>query len=129
MAQVMKSVSYEEIIINWSNRQAIKTIDDLAKCTDDRHNVLYQLYGDHHIYGRDTLLYIGKSVYADNRMRAHLNGIFGFVNNLSMSIGKIDNYDDSLEILESILIACHKLSYNKEFYTICRPKPSNIKSL
>ena len=78
MALVMKSVSYEEIIINWSNRQAIKTIDDLAKCTDDRHNVLYQLYGDHHIYGRDTLLYIGKSVYADNRMRAHLNGIFSW---------------------------------------------------
>ena len=108
----MKTAEYQEIIINWSNRQTIQTIDDLAKCTDDRHNVLYQLYGDHHIYGRDTLLYIGKSVYADNRMRAHLNGIFSFVNNLSVSIGKIDNYDESLEIPESILIACHKPSYN-----------------
>ena len=111
----MKTAEYQEIIINWSNRQTIKTIDDLAKCTDDRHNVLYQLYGDHHIYGRDTLLYIGKSVYADNRMRAHLNGIFSFVNNLSVSIGKIDNYDESLEIPESILIAC-QLYIGKSVY-------------
>lgn len=125
----MKTAEYQEIIINWSNRQTIKTIDDLAKCTDDRHNVLYQLYGDHHIYGRDTLLYIGKSVYADNRMRAHLNGIFSFVNNLSVSIGKIDNYDESLEIPESILIACHKPSYNKSSSMICRQKPSSIKLL
>ena len=113
----MKTAEYQEIIINWSKRQHVKTVDDLAKCTDNRHNVLYQLYGDHHIYGRDTLLYIGKSNYADNRMRAHLNGVFGFVNNLSVSIGKIDDYDDSLEIPESILIACHKPSYNKEFIT------------
>ena len=111
----MKTAEYQEIIINWSKRQHVKTVDDLAKCTDNRHNVLYQLYGDHHIYCRDTLLYIGKSNYADNRMRAHLNGVFGFVNNLSVSIGKIDDYDDSLEIPESILIACHKPSYNKEF--------------
>ena len=91
----MKTAEYQEIIINWSKRQHVKTVDDLAKCTDNRHNVLYQLYGDHHIYGRDTLLYIGKSNYADNRMRAHLNGVFGIVNNLSVSIGKIDYYDDS----------------------------------
>ena len=123
----MKTAEYQEIIINWSNRQTIQTIDDLAKCTDDRHNVLYQLYGDHHIYGRDTLLYIGKSVYADNRMRAHLNGIFSFVNNLSVSIGKIDNYDESLEIPESIFIACHNPSYNKEFIHDLSPKAKQHK--
>lgn len=70
---------------------------------------------NHHIYGRDTLLYIGISTYADNRIKAHLNGIFGYVNNLSVSFGKIEHYNDSLEIPESILIACHKPSYNKEF--------------
>lgn len=59
----MKTAEYQEIVITWSNRQHIKTIDDLAKCTDDRCNVLYQLYGDHHIYGRDTLLYIAIHCY------------------------------------------------------------------
>lgn len=67
----------------------------------------------------DTLLYIGISVYADNRLRQHLNGIFGHVNNLSVSFGRIDNYNNDLEldleVPESILIACHKPSYNKEF--------------
>jgi len=34
---------------------------------------LYQVYGDHHIYGDDTLLYIGKAVEQTfgNRMRGH----------------------------------------------------------
>ena len=73
------------------------------------------------------MLYIGKSVHADNRMRAHLNGVFGFVNNLSVSIGKIDNYNDSLEIPESILIACHKPSYNKEFIHDLSPKAKKHK--
>lgn len=106
---------YQEIIIDWSKRHKIDTVDDIKKIDTDKTNVLYQLYGDHHIYGRDTLLYIGISTYADNRIKAHLNGIFGYVNNLSVSFGKIEHYNDSLEIPESILIACHKPSYNKEF--------------
>ena len=60
-------------------------------------------------------------------MRAHLNGIFSFVNNLSVSIGRIDNYDESLEIPESILIACHKPSYNKEFIHDLSPKAKQHK--
>jgi hypothetical protein len=48
-------------------------------------------------------------------MKAHLNGVFGYVNNLSVSIGKIENYGEELEIPESILIANHKPSFNKDF--------------
>ena len=110
---------YQEIIIYWSTRYQINNVDDIKKIEIDSTNVLYQLYGDHHVYGRDTLLYIGISVYADNRIRQHLNGIFGHVNNLSVSFGRIDNYNNDLEldleVPESILIACHKPSYNKEF--------------
>lgn len=111
----MRTALYQEIIIDWLKKVPLETIDDLAECVCDKHNVLYQLYGDHHIYGRDTLLYIGKTGCADSRIRAHLNGVFRYVNNLSVSIGILEDYDGHLEIPESILIACHKPSYNKEF--------------
>lgn len=112
----MRFAEYQEIVIEWSKRYAI---NDINECDYDKANVLYQLYGDHHVYGRDTLLYIGISIHADNRMRQHLNGVFGYVHNLSVSFGKIECYNDklemNLEVPESILIACHKPSYNKEF--------------
>jgi len=102
---------YKEIIIHWSKRINIDEIKEL-----DTDNVLYQIYGDHHIYGRVVLLYIGKSINAETRIKAHLKSFIGRVNNLSVSIGKIDNYNDNLlEIPESILIANHKPSHNKEF--------------
>ena len=111
----MRTAVYQEIIITWSKKIPLETIEDFAAYTSDKRNVLYQLYGDHHIYGQDTLLYIGKTVCADSRMRAHLNGVFGYVNNLSVSIGVLEDYEGPLEIPESILIASHKPSYNKEF--------------
>jgi len=108
-------VEYQEIIINWSERVSINSVNDFEQSDVEKNNVLYQLYGDHHIYGRDTLLYIGKSTNAENRIKAHLNSVFGRVNNLSVSIGEITDYNESLEIPESILIANHKPSFNKEF--------------
>jgi len=102
---------YQEIIIHWRERVSIEKIKE-----SDTDNVLYQIYGNHHIYGRDTLLYIGKSINAETRFKKHLNGVFGRVNNLSVSIGKINEYNENLlEIPESILIANHKPSFNKEF--------------
>ena len=103
----MRTAVYQEIIITWSKKIPLETIEDFAAYTSDKRNVLYQLYGDHHIYGQDTLLYIGKTVCADSRMRAHLNGVFGYVNNLSVSIGVLEDYEGPLEIPESILIASH----------------------
>ena len=106
---------YQEIIITWSRREKIRTASDLQKIDEDRHNIFYQIYGDHHIYGRDILLYIGISTFADNRFKTHLNGVFSFVNNLMVSIGKCETTIENLEIPESILIANHKPSFNKEF--------------
>ncbi len=103
----MKKVEYQEIIIDWKERQSIESAIG--------EKVLYQIYGDHHIYGRNTLLYIGKSVNVANRFEAHLKSVFGYVNNLSVSIGELKNYDGDLEIPESILIANHKPSHNKDF--------------
>ena len=107
--------NYEEIIITWSKRTKLESIDDIANIDSKFDNVLYQLYGDSHIYGKDVLLYIGISKGADRRLKTHLKNVFGFVNNLSVSIGDLDDFNGNLEIPESILIANHKPSYNKEF--------------
>jgi hypothetical protein len=110
--------TYQEIIIEWSERKRIKTPEDFKQFDIKKENVLYQIYGDHHIYGRNTLLYIGRAGNADARIKTHLEkSFFQFVNNCSVSIGTIKPDDDLdvLEMAESILIASHKPSLNKEF--------------
>lgn len=103
---------YQEIVIHWEKKKQIQDIGDLKI---EGGNVLYQIYGDHHIYGRDVLLYIGISSGIDRRLRTHFKGVFSFVNNLSVSIAKIIVPIENLEVPESILIANHKPSFNKEF--------------
>jgi hypothetical protein len=48
---------YQEIIIYWSTRYQINNVDDIKKIEIDSANVLYQLYGDHHVYGRHVIVY------------------------------------------------------------------------
>jgi len=102
---------YQEIIINWEERKALKYLEKEV----DFGEALYQIYGDSHIYGVGVLLYIGVSRSANRRLNEHLKGLFGLINNVSFSIGKITSEKINLEIPESILIANHKPSYNKEF--------------
>lgn len=106
---------YEEIIIEWEEKINIKDIKDIPILLKDKKKSLYQLYADSHIYGRDVLLYIGISENVAERLKDHKMGVFGYVNNLSVSLGEIKDYNNRLEIPESILIANHKPSYNKEF--------------
>ncbi len=101
---------YEEIVIYWTKRKLINTIGNIPYGKG-----LYQIYGDHHIYGRDMLLYIGKSGDIQQRIEQHRKSVFSYVNNLSVSYGEIKDYDGKLEIPESILIANHKPSFNKEY--------------
>lgn len=118
-------MDYQEIIISWSEKYYLKEqkdIDELQNKVITTTNTLYQLYGDSHIYGRDVLLYIGISNRAERRLTQHLKGVFGFVNNLSVSIGYLRDYNGNLEIPESILIANHKPSFNKEFIHDISPK-------
>ena len=126
---------YREIVIDWSKKHHLESVEDIAKLTVDTSNVLYMHYGDSHIYGRDVLLYIGISINAENRLKTHLKGVFGVVNNLSVSIGTVDTFPNSLdihsdlEIPESILIANHKPSFNKEFIHDISPKAKGMKTI
>ncbi|MGB0871391.1 MAG: hypothetical protein ACPGSD_17510 [Flavobacteriales bacterium] len=102
--------NYQEIIIEWSNSMQIDQVKGNTK------DVLYQIYGDHALYGKNTLLYMGISKDVTIRFKTHVKGVFGFVNNKSVRIGTITRGEvPSLEIPESILIANHKPSFNKEF--------------
>ena len=103
---------YQEVIINWT---PLMEVENLKENGLEYNNVLYQIYGDSPIYGKDVLLYIGKTVNAESRIKTHLKGVFGRVNNLKISIGTFKNFDDKLEVPESILIANHKPSFNKEY--------------
>ena len=48
----------EEIyIVHWDGPYSIEQIKEIK----DTGYVLYQIYGSHHLYGRDVLLYIGES--------------------------------------------------------------------
>lgn len=105
-------ILYNEIVIEWQKK---KSFNECIKLLENNKNVVYQIYGDHHIYGRDTLLYIGQTQNLIIRLKKHLKGVFGFVNNITISVGIIKNFNDNIEIPESILIANHKPSYNKEF--------------
>ena len=42
----MRTAVYQEIIITWSKKIPLETIEDFAAYTSDKRNVLYQLYGD-----------------------------------------------------------------------------------
>lgn len=108
---------YEEILINWQSKERIniERRQDLEIENVPSQGVLYQLYGDHHIYGRDVLLYIGITKDPFIRLKTHFKGVFKLVENTSVSVGRCANYEGNLEIPESILIANHKPAYNKNY--------------
>lgn len=121
-------MEYQEIVVDWTQKFILDSQNknrDFEKINTN--NVLYQIYGDSHIYGRDVLLYIGKSTEARLRFKAHIRGVFGFVNNLSFSIGIPYKFSGDLEIPESILIANHKPSFNKEFIHDISPEAKTHK--
>lgn len=120
--------SYNEIIINWSKYFDIIYDTETKKIISGTENfksknLIYQIYGDSNTYGRNVLLYIGitrdrneNKRDLESRIKEHLLGVFGFVNNLKICIGKItsdNNNKETIELAESILIANHKPIFNK----------------
>lgn len=82
--------NYLEIKINWSQKINLDNIIELENFQlNSKNSLLYKIYGDSLLYGRDVLLYIGITVNIRNRFNAHLKSTFGPVNNLKVSIGEI----------------------------------------
>lgn len=104
---------YEEIIINWESR--LKWAPENFTKLGIK-NVLYQIYCDSHIYGRDVLAYIGKTDRTfGQRMDEHLKSFIKHAKNINVIVGEIEGNRDNLEVPESILIANHKPFFNKDF--------------
>ena len=99
--------TFEVISIKW----------DDCKQDDKELHCLYCAYGDSPIYGRDVLLYIGKtSQELAERNKQHLKTDFERINNLSFRKGVFENginhNDDIISKAESLLITMLKPSYN-----------------
>ena len=97
------------IEIEWNNI----TLESLN--FHEKGNTLYQAYGDSPIYGRDSLLYVGKTVREfEKRHKEHMMSKLSRVNNSRYLVGKVSGLDASIELnhIEGLLITMLKPSYN-----------------
>jgi len=94
-----------------------------------KHHVLYQIYGAHHLYGRDVLLYIGMtSKGVKRRLKEHEGWISEEYDKVRVRIGSLGEFttwkdwregdykeaEKSLvERIEALLIYAHQPVYNK----------------
>ena len=95
------------------------------------YHVLYQIYGAHHLYGRDVLLYIGLSQELSRRLDEHNAQVDFAYDKVSVRFGAISkflNWDDwrkskgnykkanpdLLAQIEALLIYAHQPIYNNQ---------------
>jgi len=63
-------------------------------CAKDPGNVLYQIYGSHHLYGRDVLLYIGRTGRTPfKRILEHEEWIQDEYDKMTVRYGSIREFD------------------------------------
>jgi hypothetical protein len=117
---------YREIIIDWKKETDIKE-DELKQFSNSK--FLYCVYCDSHIYGRDVLAYIGKTIHYKVRQEQHGKSFLQFASNVRFVIGFFNDESINLHIPESILIANHKPSYNKEFIHAISSDAKKIKTI
>ncbi len=83
---------------------------------------VYQIYGQHLVYGRNVLLYIGKTEQGvAMRLKAHLKWRFAGEVELSVRMGTLYNENGNLIqseklflAVESLLIVAHKPAMNRQ---------------
>lgn len=113
------------ISINWSEKLIPQNNDIIETIYKDyfKTDCLYQVYGDSPIYGRDSLLYIGRTKNIERRIKDHFKSIFNRINNLSLIFGNVEEQkiepilstEKSIEISEALLITMLKPSYNSVY--------------
>ncbi len=98
--------------IEWENPISMKEAQNVSGPG------LYQIYGNSPIYGKNVLLYIGKSEGIGERFGQHLNDIFAYQTNPTVRIGKYppkSEYSPTMMgIAEAILICSLKPSFNSQ---------------
>ena len=124
----MKKLSFDIVDIDWEGPFPI-TYDRAGDCylLDQIPSELllssgiYQIYGRHPVYGKDSLLYIGETKVGESgrpfksRLVEHLregSRFFGHTN-LSVHLGVLDLPNDIVQKVESILIFNHAPALNR----------------
>jgi excinuclease UvrABC nuclease subunit len=102
----MKTILFNIITLDWI------IPDDNSKISPK--GGVYQIYGDHPIYGQNILLYIGKADNLHARfVGGHLANEESFITrqpNISFRYALVDK--EQIDIVEQILIVMHKPSFN-----------------
>lgn len=126
-------MNLKRIDIYWTEAYPIKYLRDKGVymlCGETPANIIsangvYQIYGDHPVYGRDVLLYIGETKPSDRRsfkkrLEEHLKGRFWEHHGLSVRFGLMEHAGRSIEdmeiikAVESLLIAANIPALNRK---------------
>ncbi|KID56986.1 hypothetical protein JF50_14045 [Pseudoalteromonas luteoviolacea] len=125
-------MNLKRIFVYWSEPYAIKyclkeNVYNLCKDTPKEISQsfgVYQIYGDHPIYGLNVLLYIGMTQLSnkrnfEKRIQEHLDGRFWQHHGLSVRFGEIYHKQDlvtdvqQIKDVESLLIASNMPALNR----------------
>ena len=101
---------------------------NVHKCTK-QHHMLYALYGAHHAYGLNVLLYIGRTTGVANRFASHETWVGDEYDPMTVrlaSLGEVDTWqewdehdhypraeDDLVKRVEALLIYALQPAYNR----------------
>lgn len=113
----LEEIKFEIITLNWEK------IDykNIPLTTG-----VYQIYGTSPLYGLDTLLYIGKAINLNHRIKGHfefVEGTIGRQPNKSCRIAKVP--EELLTLVEETLIIMHKPSFNSARLINMSRNPTN----
>ena len=121
--------------IYWEKHRFDESIDDTEKLNGSTHFGLYQVYGEHPVYGRDVLLYIGKTKGQTFAQRFKNKHDYDFIESMlkakELYIGRFyefgdcnkGNWNENIDIAEKILIKAHCPAYNAQDIKYLLPKP------
>ncbi len=99
---------------------------------------VYQIYGDHPVYGRDSLLYIGETRQSDSgralvdRLKEHLAQRFWYHTGLCIHLGLVTHQEvpvtdrDTLDAVESLLIASNVPALNRQHIDFARESARDL---
>lgn len=127
----MKKINFDVVDIDWEGPFQVEYDRNLDKYQTNSipeelicQFGIYQIYGRHPVYGKDTLLYIGETQEGlskernfRSRLKEHLsNGarFFGHTN-LSIHLGPLSLPPEIIKKVESILIYCHAPALNRHY--------------
>ncbi|ALC92074.1 hypothetical protein AM500_21465 [Bacillus sp. FJAT-18017] len=131
----MDTINTYLIQINWDGSFKLSDLPNLMN--EDSDYGIYQIYGNHPVYGSDVLLYIGKADYQTLGKRISQESWLynNDSNNIKIYVGRLagdttpsdDSWSKGIDLAERLLIYAHKPAHNsKSVLTIPDTDMQNI---